>query len=71
MEKIYSGLKYLERDRKLGEHKGSSWRIWKEILTGYKRYKITRKEKKDIQKRRTSRTIYGEKTIWMVRQEVW
>ena len=60
----------LKRDRKLGEYKESGWRIWKGIPTGYKRYKITKRGRRDIQKRRTARTIYSKETIWMVRQEV-
>ena len=48
IEWIYSGVRYLRKDRKLGECKGSSWRIWKEVLIGHKRCKIAKKRKKDI-----------------------
>jgi len=34
---------------------------------GYGRYKIARKRRRNIQKRRTAKTIYGKETIWMVR----
>jgi len=37
---------------------------------GYGKYKMTRKKKRNIQKRRTARTIYGKETIWIVRQEI-
>jgi len=37
---------------------------------GYGRYKMKRKERRNVQKRRTARMIYSKETIWMVRQEV-
>ena len=48
MEGIYSGVKYLERNRKLGEHKESSLRIWKGVSTGYGKYKMAKKRKRNI-----------------------
>jgi len=37
---------------------------------GYRKYKTTRKKRRDIQKKRTARMIYGKETIWVVRQKV-
>jgi len=70
MKGIYSRVRYLGRDRKLEEHKGSGQRILKEVPMGYGRCKTTRRGKRDVQKRRTARMIYGKETIWMVRQEI-
>jgi len=33
----------------------------------YRRCKMARKRKKNIQERRTTRTIYSKETIWIVR----
>ena len=63
IEGIYGGVRYLRRDRKLGEYKGSGQRIWKGVPIGYKRCKIARKRKRDVQKRKTARMIYSKETI--------
>ena len=63
MEGIYGGVKYLRKDRKLGEYKESGQRIWKGVPIGYRRYKMARKRKRDVQKRRTARMIYSKETI--------
>ena len=34
---------------------------------GHERYKTAKKRKRNIQKKRTARTIYGKEIIWIVR----
>jgi len=70
MEGIHGRIRYLERKGKSGKYKRDSQRVQKGIPTRHRRYKITRKRKRNIQKRRTARTIYSKKAIWMVRQTI-
>ena len=71
MEGIHGRIRYLGRKGKSRKYKRDSQRVQKGIPTRYRRCKITRKRKRNIQKRRTARTIYSKKAIWMVRQTIW
>jgi len=70
MEGIHSRIRYLGRKGKSGKHKRGSRRVQKGILMRYGRCKMTRERGRNIQKRRTARTIYSKKAIWMVRQTI-
>jgi len=68
VERVHSWIQYLGRNRKLGKCKRSSWGIWERILVRHGRCLKTRTGRGDIQERRITRKVYGEKIIWMVSQ---
>ena len=63
VERVYSRIQYLERKEKLGKCKKSSWGIQERILVRHRGCSKTRTEKRNIQKRRITRKVYGEKII--------
>ena len=52
VERIYSRVEYLGRDREHGKYKESSWRVWERVSARYERCLKRRKclEEKNYQK---------------------
>jgi len=70
MEEIHGRIRYLGRKGKSGKCKRGSQRVQKGIPMRHRRYKTTRKRKRNIQKGRTAGTIYSKKAIWIVGQTI-
>jgi len=70
IEGIHGRIRYLGRKGKSGKCKRGIQRVQKGIPTRHGRYKMTRKRRRNIQKRRTARMIYSKKAIWIVRQMI-
>ena len=71
MEGFHGRIRYLGRKGKSGKHKRGSQRVQKGIPMRHGRYKTTREGGRNIQKGRTTGTIYSKKAIWIVRQTIW
>jgi len=70
LERIYSGVQYMGRKGEFEECVRSNQRIRERILMRYRRCGVTRVRRRNVPTRRTTRKIYGEKVVWMVRQAV-
>ena len=70
MERIYGRVGYLGRKGEFRECKRSDRRIRERVLARHERCGVARTRGNDIQAWRTSREVYSEDTIWVVRQMV-
>ena len=62
MEGIHGRIRYLGRKGKPRKCERGSQRIQKRIPMRHGRYKMTREGERNVQKRRTTRTIYSKKS---------
>jgi len=60
----------LGRKEKSEKYKRGSQRVRKGMPMRHRRYKTTRKRRRNIQKGKTTGTIYNKKAIWIVRQMI-
>ena len=70
IERVHSGIGYMGKKREFKECARSNRRIRKRVLTGYGRCSATRAQRRDVPMRRTTKEVYGEEVVWMVRQAI-
>jgi len=70
MKRIYGRVGYLGRKGEFRKRKRSNRRIRERVSARHRRCGAARMRGNDVQAWRTSREVYGEDAIWVVRQTV-
>jgi len=70
LERIYSRIGYMGKKGEFEECTRSNQRIRERVSMGYGRCGATRAQKRDVPTRRTTREVYGEEVVQMVRQAI-
>jgi len=70
LERIYGRIQYLGRKGEFEECTRGNQRIRERVLMGYGRCGVARARRRNVLMKRTSREVYSEKVVWMVRQAI-